>query len=143
MEFSFEYFGWLKQLNEEPFLLIFISLFGSLLFLLGIAIVRWLLGLIGLKFIANWKFLNSFMISFGITGFFGGFLILILVFLLEASNSDMSGVRLILIWIMLFICVFIFYLTNRVTLEKWFDDMIYKGVKSSHKPRKKKSKRKH
>ncbi len=117
-------------------ILIFVSIFGSMLFLLVFALFRSLLKTLGLRFIANWKFLDDFMICFGITGFFGGFLLMLLTFTVLQQNS-MGGIRFIMIWLALFLCVFTFYLTNKPTLKKWYDEV----VASSTLPQKAKSKK--
>ncbi|NDV57620.1 hypothetical protein [Bacteroides sp. 519] len=124
MELSFEYYSWLRSLNAEPFVLIFISIFGSFFFLLIFGLLRYLLKKIGLRFIADWKLLDDFMICFGVTGFFGGFLIMLLTPLVLSEDDGMGGLRLILIWLTLFACVFTFYMTNKVVLKKWSDEVL-------------------
>ena len=138
MEFSFEYYDWLRNLNEASPILIFISIFGAVGFLIVFGILRWMLKMIGLTFISECKFLDDFMICTFLTGFFGGFLIMIFTFLFEASGNNMPGIRLLFIWIVLYLCVFVFYMTNKTTLKKWYHDM----TSSSNKSKNKKSKRK-
>ena len=138
MEFSFEYYDWLKSLNGTSPILIFISIFGAVGFLIVFGILRWMLKMIGLTFLSEWKFLDDFMICTFLTGFFGGFLIMIFTFLFEASENTMPGIRLLFIWIALYLCVFVFYMTNKTILKKWYHDM----TSSSNKSKNKKSTRK-
>ena len=138
MEFSFEYYDWLRNLNGASPILIFISIFGAVGFLIVFGIIRWMLKMIGLTFLSEWKFLDDFMICTFLTGFFGGFLIMIFTFLFEASSNSMPGIRLLFIWIALYLCVFVFYMTNKTILKKWYHDM----TSSSNKSKNKKSTRK-
>ena len=140
MEFSFEYYNWLRNLNEAPQVLIFISIFGSILFLIAFGILRWIIKMIGLTFISEWKFLDDFMICTSLTGFFGGFLIMIFTFMFKASADGMAGIRLLFVWIILYICVFLFYMTNKAALKKWYHDMTSLNDKSKKKPQKRKKK---
>ncbi|WP_108823512.1 hypothetical protein [Dysgonomonas sp. Marseille-P4361] len=123
MEFSFEYYDWLKALNNNAPILIFISIFGSLIFVAVLGLFRSLLKAIGLTIIADWKFLDDFMICFAVTGFIGGFLFLFLTFILTPWENNMLGIRYLMIWFVLFICVFSFYLIHKRSLKKWFDEM--------------------
>ena len=115
-------------MNAEPFLLLSISIFGSLLFLAVLGIFRWLLGLIGLKAIPRWSLLDYFMICFGVTGFFGGFLIILLVVVMAEGEDTMTGVRLLLIWLALFLCVITLNLTHKEPLKKWVREMEANGT---------------
>ena len=130
MEFSFEYYDWLRKLNDASPVLIFISIFGAVGFLLAFGIARWMLKMIGLIFLSEWKFLDDFMICTFLTGFFGGFLIMIFTFLFETSGDNMPAIRLLFIWTALYICVLVFYMTNRTVLVKWYHDMTASSSKS-------------
>lgn len=140
MELSFEYYDWLKWLNENSPLLIFISIFGAFLFLIAMALLRGFLQRMGLRFIAGWKFFDYLMICIFATGFIGGFLILLLTAVIFQPHTDsMTGIRFILILGALFLCISAFYLTNMAALEKWFDDAV---VVSKESPKKSSKKRK-
>lgn len=122
MEFGFEYYDWLRKLNEFPVALILISIFGSFALVVLLGITRRLLKRIGLKAGADWTFLDYFMIAVGFTGFFGGFLLLVLYFL--SPDDENIGIRMLLILSVLFICVVTFLISNKIMLKKLYHDML-------------------
>ena len=122
MELSFEYYGWLRTLNENPVIAIFASIFGSLLLVGVTTLFRRLLAKVGLRTIAEWKLLDDLMTCLVITGIFGGFFLLIFVFVI--AGDSMGGVRLLLIWLSLFLCVCSFYFINKIPLKKWYNEVV-------------------
>jgi len=145
MEFSFEYYDWLRSITKEPFLLIFISFLGSFAVLLVLAGICSFLKAIGLRVIAESSFMTDFIAILGITGVFGAFLIMLLlipagIFDL-ASENHILGVRIVLIWVAAFITLFVFYRSNKVVLKKWYKDM-QEGMNSKVKSKEKGSKKK-
>ena len=127
MEFSFEYYDWLRAITKEPAVLIFVSLLGSFAVLMVLAAICSFLKAIGLRVIAESSFVTDFLAVLGITGVLGTFFIMLLVIPASmfnfGSENHILGIRIVLIWITAFIFLFVFYRTNKVALKKWYNDM--------------------
>lgn len=129
MEFSFEYYDWLYEISAQPIWLTFISIFGSLIAVLVLTLFRSILKGIGLGFIVNSSLLDDFIAVLGITGIFGGFIILFFSVPLQFGNNgpiNILGIRIVMIWLVLFILFYIFYVSNKATLKKWHSEVIKK-----------------
>ncbi len=120
MEFSFEYYGWLQKLNEEPSMMAFVSSFGMIGVLTVYVIVGSILRKIGLEKAVNstiGKGILVVMIIFLILGF-----VITMVLFFTFGEDDNSGIRLFLIWLVLGVSISVFFFTNRALLSKFYSE---------------------
>lgn len=125
MEFNFDYYWWLQNIDKEPPIMVFVSSFGVIGVLIVLALIRLLIKKIGFKRLADSTILDGIMVSLGLAGFFGFIIIMLLIFSIHqmslGNEEEHLGIRFVLIWITLFIFILFFYFSKRNMLKKWFD----------------------
>ncbi|WP_025739967.1 hypothetical protein [Aquimarina pacifica] len=118
MELSFEYFGFLKILDETPEIMIFATAFGTPILMLIISPIAKLYRSSPVKETINMILFGSLTI-----GWIGGFVLMIIL-----SFGDISGIKLFLIWILWIITVFFFVGANNKTLLKLYNSEIKERI---------------
>ena len=112
MEFSFRYFEFLKSLEEHPEIMVFGAAFGT-------PVVMFILVFIT-KLYKNSRFkevINMFIFgSLGIIWIVGFIVMILLTF------TEVSGIKLLLIWLCLCLTSFVFVATNMKPLIKLYNN---------------------
>ncbi|WP_316804970.1 hypothetical protein [Pedobacter nototheniae] len=115
MASNFEhFFGYENQINKNPDLVLIYGFAGIIFGLMAMILIAVLLRKIGLPFLIS-KFLNPLILSLGIC-----FLVAIIpTILFKVLANDLSGVKLIYIWIVIFAGITMFTTINYQMLKKW------------------------
>lgn len=116
MEFSFELYSWLNSIQKEPAIMVAICAFGTPLFIATIAIIS-------APFFKRVS--SSIQTAYGIllamplviTWLLGFFISVCLMF------SGVEGIRIFLVIFVIYVCAFIFCLSNLGLLSRWVEDM--------------------
>lgn len=116
MGFNFEhFFGYENQINKNPDLVLIYGFAGIIFGIMAMVLIAIILRKIGLALLVSY-FLNPLMLTLGIC-----FLVAIPpTILFKVLANDVSGVKLIYIWIAIFAGISIFTALNYQMLKKWF-----------------------
>nr|WP_199157962.1 hypothetical protein [Pedobacter sp. ASV2] len=116
MAFNFEqFFGYENQINKNPDLVLIYGFAGIIFGIMAMILIAIILRKIGLAILVS-KFLNPIMLSLGIC-----FLVAIVpTILFKVLANDVSGVKIIYIWITILAGISIFTTLNYQMLKKWF-----------------------
>lgn len=111
MEFSFKYYDFLKMLDAHPEYMVIWASFGVPLLMLAFVMPFFVLRKIGLQEHSK-PFANVIYLTLGITWILGFMIMMIMMF------SNVSGVHMLLTWLLILITYMAFVLTNYKTLMK-------------------------
>lgn len=111
MEFSFKLYDFLQMLEDNPQYMVMWSAFGVPLLMFALALPLYIFRKIGLQEQAK-PFANVAYISLGITWIIGFITMMIMMF------TDVSGIRMFLVWSLMFITYLAFTLFNYKMLIK-------------------------
>jgi hypothetical protein len=115
MEIGLNFSYWLQNLDANAQMLIFFAAFGIPVIMLLLALFQKLFGWIGLKAIVSKSFSIIYM-ALTITWLIG------FVFSIFLFFAGAPGIKIILILIVIFICMFIFTLTHYPYLNKFMKE---------------------
>jgi len=111
MEFSFKLYDFLQMLEDNPQYMVMWSAFGVPLLMFALALPLYIFRKIGLQEQAK-PLANLAYISLGITWIIGFITMMIMMF------TDVSGIRMFLVWSLMFITYLTFTLFNYKILIK-------------------------
>lgn len=116
MAFNFEqFFGYESQINQNPDLVLIYG-FATIVFgILGIILISFVLRKIGLTIVIS-NLLNPIILSLLICAAIA----VPPTILFKLLANDLSGVKLIYIWISILIGIHIFTFLNYAMIKKWF-----------------------
>lgn len=108
MELSFEYYNFLKILNDSPEIMVFSAGFGTPIIMLLFSPIARLYRSLSLSEILNVIIYGGLVILW-----IGGFIIM-----MSLMFAGVSGIKLFLIWLMFAIVVFTFMISNKKEILK-------------------------
>jgi hypothetical protein len=135
---QFEHYDWLRALTEQPALMVVWAAFGVPLTLLLCLIPDIILRKIGLPLPGG---LQRFFYTGGAITWLTGFVVMMVLLF-----SDISGIRMLLIWCLMYLFYSLFCIFYDRPLRKWMDSLAeQKEVKANNggeeKPKRRKLKR--
>jgi hypothetical protein len=113
--FSFEYFAWLRLLNDNPPAMVAWAAFGVPLAMFASALPGYILRKMGLSIPSS--FMTVFYTSGTITWLTGFIVMMILLF------SGIAAIRMLIIWCLMYLFYFMFCLFYHRPLKKWMDSI--------------------
>ena len=120
MEFSFKYSEIFRYMDSEPMMMVMCTAFGVPLLMLLVCLPLYILKKLGLKEALN-PYYSILFIPLSLSWLLG-FIIMIILLM-----TEVSGTRMIIIWILMVVTYFFFAIFNRRPLNRWIDDMAKKN----------------
>lgn len=111
MEFSFNYYDFLQTLDANPDYMVMWAAFGVPVLMFALALPLFILKKIGLQEQSK-PFANVAYLSLGITWILGFITMIIMMF------TEVSGVRMFLVWSLMFFTYLLFSMFNYKSLMK-------------------------
>jgi hypothetical protein len=115
MEFSFKYYEILHYFEAEPAMVVMCAAFGIPLLMFALALPLYIFRKIGLDKTLK-PFYSILYIPLAISWIIGFVLMMILLF------TGVSGIRMVLIWSLLYLTYLAFGIFNRKAINRWIDD---------------------
>ena len=116
MEFSFKAYQFLADIEANRHYMVLWAAFGVPLFMLALTLPFYILRKLGLYEFMK-PFYSVIYLSLGISWILGFITLMVLYF------SEVSGIRMFLIWILMFLTYFVFSVFNRNMLNRWVDEI--------------------
>jgi hypothetical protein len=116
MEFSFKLYHFLEQLDANPQYMVLWASFGVPLLMLGLALPAFIARKSRLEKYSK-PFFSILYISL-IVSWLTGFVVM-MIFLF----TGVSGIRMFIVWILLFITYFIFTIFNHNQIDRWLKQL--------------------
>jgi hypothetical protein len=116
MEFSFKLYHFLEQLEANPQYMVLWASFGVPLLMLGLALPAFIARKSRLEKYSK-PFFSILYISL-IVSWLTGFVVM-MIFLF----TGVSGIRMFIVWILLFITYFIFTIFNHNQIDRWLKQL--------------------
>ena len=116
MEFSFKLYEFLQAVETNRHYMVMWAAFGVPLFMLVLTLPFYILRKLGLYNFMK-PFYSVIYLSLGISWILGFITLMVLYF------AYVSGIRMFLIWILMFLTYFVFCIFNRTMLNQWVDEI--------------------
>ena len=116
MEFSFKAYQFLADIEANRHYMVLWAAFGVPLFMLALTLPFYILRKLGLYNFMK-PFYSVIYLSLGISWILGFITLMVLYF------SEVSGIRMFLIWGLMFLTYFVFCIFNRNMLNQWIDEI--------------------
>lgn len=115
MELNFSFIDLLKVIDEEPIFMVMWAAFGVFFTIFLLMIPMYIFKKLGISayFETAFGILTGAILISWITGFISQMILLF---------SDVSGIRMLLIWIIMFVTYLMFCIFNKKTILKWINE---------------------
>jgi len=115
MEFSFKYYEVLQFFDEKPMMVVMCVAFGMPLFLFALSLPLYIFRKIGLQqtLTPYYSLLYVPLLISWIIGF---------VFMAILLVVEVSGTRMVIIWILMYLTFLAFVIFNRKAVNRWLDE---------------------
>lgn len=115
MEFSFKYYEILQYFESEPMMVVMFAAFGVPLFMFALSLPLYIFRKIGLDKTLK-PFYSILYIPLAITWIIGFILMIILLM------TGVSGIRMVIVWTLMYLTYLVFGIFNRKAINRWIDD---------------------